>query len=725
MPRVTLNQTNFTAGEISPRCFGRVDVARYQNGAESLENCLTTIHGGAFGRYGTAFEGKAKYPDKISRMIPFVFSTTQSYMLEFGHQYVRFFRRGGGQIMSAPAVPLEIASPYTEAMLREIDYTQGADTMLLFHPAVGVHSLKRFGDMVWTVEPTVFTTLPFAETGHRFNTTLTLSAASVGTGRTFTAGSASFLVGDVGRRISKDGGLAVITAFTSATVVTCEIKTPFPATLLAANEWVLEDSPQTTLTPSAKDPVGAAITLSASADSFRAVDVGKHIEINDGMVKVTAYSSPTAISGTISKVMTSVVGSPANAWVLKGDAWNAYDGYPRTGAFYEQRLTTAGSPKYPQTLWGSKNGLFFDYTLGTNDDDAFSFTLPSTGQINPITRMAATSSLLMFTYGGEYTATGGVEKPLTPTNPQLKPRTRYGCNNVKPVQIGDEMFYVTRSGKKIRAMSYAYASDSFPSPNVTTLAEHLFKPGIVDMAYQQEPDSRLWCVRADGKIAALTIDRDEGVVSWSPQSTDGAYESTASIPNGGGDEVWVSVARVINGVTERYIERFDEDLKTDCSLVMEDMAGKMTWDGLDHLEGKEVAIKADGTYVGKQTVAGGEITIDRNAKRVEIGLSFTSTIIPLRPEMQAADGSAQGNNMNTSQVTLLMYETIGGKVDGKPLIQRALGGELLDQAPKAYSGLGRIGIIGWQRGDSPLKITQDEPLPFHCLAIIRKLTVNS
>lgn len=725
MPRVTLNQTNFTSGEISPRCFGRVDVARYQNGAESLENCLTTIHGGAFGRYGSMYEAPAKYPDKISRMIPFIFSTTQSYMLEFGDLYVRFFYRGGGQVVDGGGVPVEVVSPYTEAMLREIDYTQGADTMLLFHPSIGIQSLKRFGDLVWTLEPTVFTTVPFAETGHRFNTALTLSAATVGVGRTFTAGSGVWLAGDVGRRITKDGGLAIVTGYTSATVLTCEIKTPFPATVLAANSWVLEDSPNSTLTPSAKDPIGGAITLGASIDSFRAVDVGKHIEINDGMVKITAVTSAVLISATIDRVMTSVVGSPANAWVLKGDAWNAFDGYPRTGAFFEQRLSAAGSPKYPQTLWGSKNGLFFDYTLGTNDDDAFAFTLPSTGQINPITRMTATSSLLMFTYGGEYTATGGVEKPLTPTNPQLKPRTRYGCNNVKPVQIGDEMFFVTRSGKKVRAMSEAYATNTFPSPNITTLAEHMFKPGIVDMAYQQEPDSRLWCVRADGKIAALTIDRDEGVVSWTPQSTDGAYESAGSIPNGGGDEVWVSVARVINGVTKRYIERFDEDLKTDSAMILEDVAGKMVWDGLDHLEGKIVAVKADGVYIGKFTVIGGEITISRNAYKMEIGLPFTSTIIPLRPEIQAGDGSAQGNNMRTSEVTVLLYETTGGKVNGKTISQRALGGELLDKAPQQYSGLGRIGTIGWERGDSPLVITQDEPLPFHCLAIIRKFTVNS
>lgn len=725
MPRVTLNQTNFTAGEISPRCYGRVDVARYQNGAASLENCLMTIHGGAFGRYGTSFEAHAKFDDKITRMIPFVFSTTQAYMLEFGHLYVRFFRAGGGQIVDGGGVPIEVASPYTEAMLRDIDYTQGADTMLLFHPLIPTHSLKRFADMVWTVEPTVFTTVPFAETGHRFTTTLTLSATTVGTGRTFTAASGVFLNADVGRRLTKDGGLAVVTGYTSATVLTCEIKTPFPASVLNADEWVLEDSPQTTLTASAKDPLGASVTLTAGAAGLRAVDVGKHVEINDGLIKITGFTDSTHVTGTISKVLTSVVAALANSWVLKGSAWNAADGYPRTGAFYEQRLTTAGSPKYPQTLWGSKTGLFFDNTIGTDDDDAFSFTLPSTGQINPITRMAATSSLLMLTYGGEYTAAGGVEKPLVPTNPQLKPRTRWGCNNVKPILIGDELFYVTRSGKKVRAMSYAYASDSFPSPNITTLAEHLFKSGLVDMAYQQEPDSRLWTVRADGKLATLTIDRDEGVIAWSPQTTDGAYESIGCIPTLGSDEVWTSTARTINGVTKRFIERFDEDLLTDCAVVLEDAVGKMVWTGLSHLEGKSVSVKADGTFIGRFVVESGQIDIKRNAKRVEIGLGYTVTIIPLRPEMQAGDGSAQGNNMNTCQITLMLYETIGGKINGVPITQRKINDELLDKAPTEYSGLSRLGTIGWQRGDSPIVITQDEPLPLHCLAVIRKITVNA
>ncbi|AYR23025.1 hypothetical protein [Herbaspirillum rubrisubalbicans] len=724
MPRVNIIQTNFTAGEITPRCFGRVDIARYQNGAESLENCMVTIHGGAFRRYGSGYQAAAKIAERICRLIPFVFSTTQAYILEFGHQYVRFFNQGGGQIISG-GVPLELTTPYTEDMLRQIDFTQGADTMLIFHPDVPTQMLRRLGAASWRLEAAPFTTVPFDEVGERFNTALTINDPTVGGSRTFTAGAGVFLLGDRDRRITYEGGSAIITGFNSANQLVGTITSPFPGTSVPANEWVLEDSPQDAITPGAKDPVGITISVTSTGDAFRASMVGRFIEINSGLLYVNGFVNAQSIQANIIKALDSVTGAPKGAWKLLGAMWNEFDGYPNTGAFYEQRLVTGGSRGYPQTIWGSQTGVFFDYTIGTDDSDAFSFTLPSTGQINPITRMASTDVLLMMTYGGEYTATGGVEKPLTPTNPQLKPRTRYGCNNVKPILVGDELIYVTRSGKKVRAMSYNYASNSFPSPNITTLAEHLVKPGIIDMGYQPEPDGRLWCVRTDGKIAALTIDRDEGVTAWSPLSTDGIYESVAVIPNNGIDEVWVSVQRTIDGTVRRYIERFDESLLTDAAILGTDATGKTLWTGLNHLEGKEVGVRADGTYAGKFTVTDGAITLPRAAKSVEIGMVYVSRIVPLRPEIQTGTGTAQGSNMNTSQATVLVHETIGGKINGKKMTQRRFGSDLLDKAITPFSGLDRIGILGWERGDSPLVLEQDEPLPFHVLCVVRQFTVNS
>ncbi|MBG7619345.1 hypothetical protein I5R65_07705 [Herbaspirillum sp. AP02] len=723
MPRVDLNQTNFTSGEITPRCYGRVDIARYLNGAASLENCFVTIHGGAYRRYASSYQATAKTLGRFVRLVPFVFSTTQAYILEFGHLYLRIYNQGGGQVMNG-GVPYELVTPYSEDMLREMDFTQGADTMLLFHQSVYPQTLRRLSGGAWSIGAAPFTTLPFDEVGHRYNGTLTLSAATVGTGRTATSTIASFIAADVGRRITFEGGSGLITAVNSGTQVTMQITSEFSSTVIAANQWVLDDSPQVSITPGDKSPVGIGINVTCTTDAFRAIDVGKFIEINGGLLHVDSVSSAQAIVCKIIKELDSAVAAPAGAWKLLGPAWNEFDGYPRTGEFYEQRLNVAGSTGYPQTLWGSKTGAFFDFTMGTDDDDAYAFTLPSTGKINPITRMSSVSVLIMLTYGGEYTATGGVEKPLTPTNPQLKPRTRYGCNSVKPLQVGEELFYVTRTGKKVRAMSYSYTSDSFPSPNVTTLAEHITSPGIVDMAYQQEPDGRLWCVRADGKLAVLTIDREEGVTAWSPQSTDGVYESVACIPNGGIDEVWVSVKRTIGGVDYRYIERFDDSLLTDSAITDTDATGKTEWTGLAHLEGKQVHVRADGTFAGAFTVAGGKITLPRSAKTVQIGLPYTARIIPLRPEIQTGAGTAQANKMNTSKVSVLLHESIGGMINGQKLTQRAFGSELLDQELQVYSGLDYVGITDWHNGDSPIVLEQSEPLPFHVLSIIRKFTVN-
>jgi hypothetical protein len=725
MPRVTINQTNFTAGEVSPKCYGRVDVTRSQNGAASLRNCIVNIHGGAERRPGTVFIGATKDSTKRSRLVPFIFSTTQAYMLEFGHLYMRVYVQSAGQVLVGGA-PYEIATPYTDAMLADMDYTQGADTMFIFHQGVPINTLKRLAADSWALQTAPITVAPFTEIGHTFSTALTLSNAAVGTGRTMTAAAGIFLAGDVGRRITYLSGMATITGFTSATVVTAQVLASFPVTAIPADLWVLEDSPQADCTPSDKSPVGKGITLSTgTVDCFRAGDVGKFVRINSGLVLVTGFTDARTVAATIKEELTAVVASPASAWTLEASVWNVRNGYPATGALYEQRLVTAGSVRYPQTVWGSRSGLFFDFTIGLNDDDAFSFALPSTGQINPIRRLASAKALMPFTYGGEYTMEGGVEKALAPTNVQSRSPSVYGCNSVKPLRIGNEVLFVQRAGRKVRSMAYRIDADTYNAPDLTVLAEHITESGLTDMAYQQEPRSTLWCVRGDGKLAVLTLDRDEGVTAWTPQDTDGLFESIACIPNATGDEVWAIVKRTVNGQTVRYVERFDPAFYTDCGIKGTDGAGKAVWTGLSHLEGKTVAAKGDGTYMGSFTVTAGTITLPRTAKAVEIGLPFSNEVTLLRPEVQAGDGTAQGNAQRVHEVSLLLMETIGAKINGSEIAFRQFGDNLLDVSPEAYSGFKRAGLTQWSRGDATITVTQDEPYPFHLLSVIRKFTVNS
>ncbi|WP_284459609.1 hypothetical protein [Cupriavidus campinensis] len=738
MPRVTLDQTNFTAGEISPKVFGRVDVSRYQNGAESLQNCIVNIHGGAERRPGTLFVAETKTSSLRSRLIPFVYSRDQAYMLEFGHMYIRFYLASAGQILVGPT-PYEIASPYSENFVQELDFTQGADTMLIFHENVFIHSLRRLASDSWTLQPAPFTVIPFDETGHRFNTTLALSNQTVGSGRTGSTAVAVFQNTDVGRRITTAGsGLAIITAVPASTVVTMDIIEGFGSTSIPGNTWLLEDTPQGSLTPSAKDPVGASITMdfAPGENGWRPEDVGKFVDINGGLVQVTGIVTPDQANGVIKKELTATVAAPPNSWVLNGPVWNGIDGYPRTGAFYEQRLTAAGSPRYPQNVWGSRTGLYFDFTQGTDDDEGFNFPLPSTGEINPINRMTSSTVLIPLTNGAEFTLYGGVEKALTPTNPQIKARSAYGCSNVKPVKVGTELVFVQRAGKKVRSVSYDPDTYNYKAPDLTVLAEHLTASGIKEMTFQQEPRSVIWCVRNDGLLANLTLDRDEGVTAWTPQVTDGIFESIASIPNATGNEVWAIVRRTINGATKRYVERFDTDYYTDCGVKGTNVLGSAVWGGLAHLEGKSVDVKADGVFQGQLVVNGGQITLERTANTVEIGLNFVSKVKLLRPEIQTGEGSAQGNQMSTSEVTPLFLETIGCKVDTGdsdpdyreieiPFRHLLEDVPVLDQPPEMLTGFDSIGTLGWQRGDSPLTLIQDQPYPFHVLAIVRKFTVNS
>ncbi|MCW0370266.1 fibronectin type III domain-containing protein [Xanthomonas sacchari] len=189
MAKVDIMQTNFTAGEISPRLKGRQDIARYQNGAEIIENGVPVVHGGVDRRAGLRFCAPAKLnEDRGTLLIGYVFNVDQSFMLEFGHQYVRFYTNTGAVILNPGLTPLELVSPYTRDQLADITYTQKSDTMLLFHPNVPTQRLRRLTATQWSIGPVPFVTEPFAELGHVPDSTLTISNVTPGPGRSFVAG---------------------------------------------------------------------------------------------------------------------------------------------------------------------------------------------------------------------------------------------------------------------------------------------------------------------------------------------------------------------------------------------------------------------------------------------------------------------------------------------------------------------------------------------------------
>lgn len=535
----------------------------------------------------------------------------------------------------------------------------------------------------------------------------------------------AFLASDVGRDIVGGGGLGTITGFTSATVVTVNIIQPFPASVLESQTWVITGTPQTTCTPSAKDPVGTIISLNLGIDGWRAGDVGKYVRINGGLCKITAFTNATIVSARIETALTSTVAAPALSWTLEGNMWGGPYGYPGCGTLFEQRHWLAGSPGFPQALWGSGIGEYLDFTIGTLDDEAVSFILAG-GESNPIRHLVSARGLVALTTANEYSIRGGQERAITPTNVSVKDQSNYGCTFVPPARVGQEVYFVQKAERKIRALSpNQYDEGQYIAPDISVLAEHVTESGVVDMAYQAEPDALLWVARKDGQLATLTSDRDQDVFAWSRQVTQGSFESVEVVPTDTGFNIFAVVARVKNGVTTRYIELFDPALHMDSAITGTSGPGATVWGGLTHLVGSIVQAKADGVYQGRFLVDNsGQITLPRTAYSVEIGLQYDSQILTLTPEVVGQVGSSLGQRLSPHEVWVRLLETTGCVINQQEIQFRSIGPEVFDSPLKPFTGIKKAGATGWQDGKLQTSIQQTLPYDWHVLSVIVHMTVN-
>jgi len=233
MGKQLLSIPSFTAGEMSDSMQGRTDFAKYFSAASRIENFVVLPHGPITRRPGTYFVAEVKTSSAKTRLIPFSFSTEQTYVLEFGNQYIRFYK-DDGQITSGGSA-YEISSPYTTAQLFDLKFAQSADVMYICNENHPVKKLSRTGHTSWTLADVDFTDGPYLDS----NTSSTTMTPSGTTGSiTITASSSSFVSTDVDRFINFSNGYAKITAFTSATVVNATVENDFDNTT-AVTDWKL------------------------------------------------------------------------------------------------------------------------------------------------------------------------------------------------------------------------------------------------------------------------------------------------------------------------------------------------------------------------------------------------------------------------------------------------------------------------------------------------------
>ena len=510
---------------------GRTDFAKYFNGATNIENFVVLPHGPITRRPGTYFVSEIKTSSAKTRLIPFTFSTTQTYVLEFGNNYIRFFKDSGqitegNKNISAitkanPAVVTsnghgfvngdfvnisgvvgmtevnnttfkvadkttntfelqnvdgtdinssafttyssggvinriyQITTEYTTAQLFDLKFAQSADVMYLCHPDHEVSKLSRTGHTSWSLDEVDFTdTGPYLD-ANITTTTITPQQTAAATGKTLTLsavtgvnGGVGWLATDVGRIVKFNGGTAIITARTNATVAVATILTAFTNT-----------------------------------DATVAFQLG-------------AFSDTT--------------------------------GHPSSVSFFEQRLVFAATSDQPQTIFFSKSGDYENMGSGTDDDDAMVYTIAS-NQVNAIKSLKATRTLICMTTGGEYSVSAGNASAITPTNISIVKQSNYGSAGVDALSIGNATIFLQRAKRKLRELAYNFDTDGYVAPDLTILSDHITESGVVQMDYQQEPYSVVWAARTDGVLSGLTYNRLENVVAWHRHIIGGKSDTTKNI----------------------------------------------------------------------------------------------------------------------------------------------------------------------------------------------------
>lgn len=549
------------------------------------------------------------------------------------------------------------------------------------------------------------------------------------------------------------GELATVKWTQSADVMTlvCPARAPHDLSRTSHVAWTIAataliDGPyDAENTDTAKTLAPAATTgtttITASGHTpFAATDVGRLVRIKHGSTwgyaAITAFTSSSLVTVTVKKDF----GDTAAVSTWRLGLWSNTTGWPAAVCYHEERQVFGGSGRSAQRIDGSKSNDFVNFTPGTADGDPFGYTIGA-DKVNAIRWLTSWRQLIVGTLGAEIrVGSDAATSGLTPTNPGIIRReTTYGCADTPPALIGSSLTFVQRQRRKVRSMNNSVAEDALLADDMTELAAHVTRSGVAAVAYQQEPHSVLWGQRNDGTLIGCTYGRAQQVVAWHRHplgGTDARVESMAVIPGAEQDELWMIVARTINGATARYVERLtafpdDDTAQADLWFVDSglswDGAPATTFSGMDHLEGETVHILADGAVHPPRVVTGGAFTLDWPASKVIAGLPYLPIIETMPLEAGQNEGTAQSKRRRVDTVTVRLHRSLGCRIgcksDALDEVPFRTTGDRMDAPPPLFTGDKTIAVRGdWTT--PTVIIDQPQPLPLTVIAIMPRITAH-
>lgn len=625
------------AGELSPKMISRIDVDQYQKGCKKLQNFLITPYGAIERRPGTTYIGTAKSEDV--RLISFIFSSKIAYICEFGENYIAFYRNG-------ESLDLILATPYTVEDLPKIKHIQSADVMYIVHPDYPVHELRRIAEDEFEFIEKEFIYPPMLDINSDDHKNLMVSPCNesdssllAGTEVVLHADFNAFTEESVGTYyqlthsrsenelnydFTKDdvsGVIEVYGAWTFSTHGTWngtlyiersedygDTWEIFKTCTSAADSNYIESYEETSEEIYYRLRMTDYVKSDTGTIKFCRTQISNPGFMVQGVAKITEYISTTEALATVTKRIYSQ--DWTNEWAES--AFSNKNGFPKTIAFYEERLVLAGNNKSPNRIFFSKTNEWDNFLVGANANDGIDITLAS-NTVNEISWILSQNSLVIGTLDSEWVLGTDDGAALTPANmPGAMLQSVFGSANLPAFIAGDTVLFVQRKNRKLREFIYSNDKQGYAVSDLTAFAEHITDSGIKEVALQQLPDTIVWCVLNDGTIATLTYESSQGVRGWAKQITEGKIISAAVLPTSDGeDEVYWAVRRE-EGV---YIEK--------------------------------MSARDSGNYID---------SLDME------NLEYTSIYSPMPLETQLEQGFSLHMRKKISRLTLRTYNSIGGSI---------------------------------------------------------------
>ncbi len=381
--------------------------------------------------------------------------------------------------------------------------------------------------------------------------------------------------------------------------------------------------------------------------------------IQKGIVRVNTYVSTTQVTA---EVIETLGKAEATADWERGE-WSGVTGFPSAVRFHDGRLWWAKD----DFVYGSVSDAFNSFDDEFEGDAGPIIRSIATGPVDGIRWMLSMQRLIAGSASQEVSMrASSFDEPLSPTQFTARDFSTRGTANIQAVKVDGRGIFVQRNRKRVYLVSFAVDSGDYSSQDLTRLNPEICEAGIVGMAVQRMPDTRIWFWLDNGDAAVLTYEPDDEVVAWTPFTTSGNIKAIAVLPGTNDDEVYFAVRRVPTSGPIMAIEKLANQSEavageTLCKVmdshVVQEGVATSTVTGLDHLEGLSVVAYGDNEPIpGTFTVSGGEITLPDDYADVVVGLPYTGKFQSAKLAHGAVAGTAIGKQKRIARASLLMND---------------------------------------------------------------------